>query len=65
MILPCIATCTWICDVLCIPYHDSILITDNKVSILLLNKIQNMYDLTPPLLHQLLLLWPHPIHNYG
>ena len=60
----CITTCTWICDTPSIPYHDPILIMDNKSSILFLNKIQNVYDLTLPLFHQLLLFQPPPIHNY-
>ena len=63
MILPCIARCAWICDALCVPYHDAILITGDKAPVLLLNKIQHMNDLATPLLHQLLLLWPHPVKH--
>ncbi len=61
MIPPWITTCTWVCNAPCISHHVPFLITDDKTTVFFLNKIQNMDDLAPSLLHQFLLFWPYPI----
>ena len=54
MILPWVATQPWICNAPGVLLHDTLFITDDKTSILLLNKIQNVNESPMPFLHNLL-----------
>src|ERR1700730_6423560 len=64
MIPPWVTTHFWICDVLCILLNDTILIPDDKATVFLFNKVQNMYDSATPLPHELLLIFSSPIQEH-
>jgi hypothetical protein len=54
-ILPLVTARTWICNAVCVFYHNTFLIVDNKTSVVFLNEIRNMDESPPPFLHQLVI----------
>src|ERR1700730_15217907 len=64
MIPPWVTTHSWICDTPCILLNDTILILDDKATVFLFNKVQNMDDPATPLSHELLLMFSSPIQEH-